>query len=201
MSHTTLHAIKSDGSLIDYAEFRNSHGGAAAVWNILCEKYGISSKMPYRCWSCDHNPDRKKPSGFAAWEALWTWAEAHKDALPPWELVTLMTTADYVIVRTASLAVVADHMERFHAAWRLIKDEAGHVFHVGDQAAELRQVAIDAQTEGYLGVCWTQTSVCADMWLGPYNEKADEHTPYNVFTAADDRQWYLDDEIDLSTKE
>ena len=53
MSYTTLYLVPKKGSLIDFEEYKNSHGGAPFIWSALYDKYLKDPNIKYDSWLSD----------------------------------------------------------------------------------------------------------------------------------------------------
>jgi hypothetical protein len=181
MSSTVLYVVASNGDVEPYCEFKNSHGGAMAVWTLLGEKY---LPQPRPSWLSPNEKSLWSPFLDGALSALFKLA-ATPGTLEPWERITLLTTADHVVVPIAALAEVTEALETFYTNYRAQRD--GYVFSIGDQAAALRNIL---QEGTWRGVCWNQTTLSDALWEGAYAEADDgERTPYNIDTM--DQHWFL----------
>jgi hypothetical protein len=161
MSRTTLYGIEEDGSWSVIAEFRNSHGSAAAVWTHLVEKYDID------------------PDGFIydRWEKLWK-EKKHEARFLDYEWYVLMTTYDRAVLPADLVPVVADAMERFYEEYKSVRPD--YVCSLDAQAKALRM----AVAEGTAYFAWNQTSVC-ESWLWIRDEEEDEIRPANLIEDAE----------------
>jgi hypothetical protein len=153
MSHTSLYIITADGEIESYAEYRNSHGSAPQVWDILGERY-LSDYHPHgtqydpaihRVWINDR-------SVLADLFRL-----ANSGGMEDFERRTLWTTDDNVLVRIEDVPAYADAMAKFAEVYG--PQRPGEVFSIGQQAEDLRRVYAELEAKGWRGVGWNQTSV------------------------------------------
>lgn len=144
MSTTDMYVVDADGDIVHHAQFRNSHGGAAAVFSLLGAHYlGVD---PFSCFD---------DGIMSRLEAL---AEDPSSEMDVDDRLVLLTTDDNVIVRRADVPRLADAFERFYAKWKAKRE--GYVFSIGAQAEAMRSAIEDPDVQG---VCWNQTSV-GDTW-------------------------------------
>jgi hypothetical protein len=185
MSSTYIYTVGADGDVLFHSEFRNSWGGAMAVWGVLSEKYlgwqrySLMTKDLQPLW--DLNNDRR---------------------LEVWERIVLATTLDQVVIDIAHVPTIALAFERFHEHWAPALK--GTVFSIGAQAEVLRNIVAEAKSKGWRGVCWNQTSVSGGVWEKqvPCDKcKSDsemEPRAYNIDT--DEEHWMYPGE-DLGDRE
>jgi len=139
MSYTELYVVRKNGVVDFFTEFKNSGGGAAFIWDRLCEKHlGGSS------WLNDETCKR-------------LWALANNKSVPLIERIVLRTTFDYMIVTREYFQVIVHCFRKFE-----------ETFHRDDVVCSLREQAdvIEklAKRKSVHGICWNQTSVNCDMW-------------------------------------
>lgn len=174
MSSTYIYTVGADGDVLFHSEFRNSWGGAMAVWGVLSEKY--LGWQRYSLMTKDLQP---------------LWDLNNDGRLEVWERIVLATTLDQVVIDIAHVPTIALAFERFHEHWAPALK--GSVFSIGSQAEVLRNIVAEAESEGWRGVCWNQTSVCGDAWetRGPCGEGEDDLEAgvraYNIDT--DEGHW------------
>jgi hypothetical protein len=161
-----MYTAAPNGDVESYAEFRNAHGGAMAVWRILSEKY-LNAKGPAFMMLM--------MQGF---KPLF---DMHKQGkLEPWEAVVLTTTYDKVFIPIEHVASVASAFEKF------VEENAEYgkqfVFSIPEQAKNLRFLLTEVEEKGWRGIGWNQNSVSEAIWTGQYGlkEDPDEHFPYNI---------------------
>jgi hypothetical protein len=168
MSCTELFLVPRQGEIQLVAEFRNSHGGAAYVWDKLSEMYLHWQEFEW----CKADDQKIKQ----------LWALNHDPRLTLTERITLTTTYDGVMVRRRDLLVVADAFEAFAA-------RHGPGTHLPAQAVELRKMAGDLEC---YAACWNQTSVNADTWW--VRTRGEYQRRYNLYLDRGQRRqhWFLD---------
>ena len=163
MSETRLYTVDRDGDVVEYECFKNAHGGAMSIWRALATRYLGTSGMDFMMLMMD---------------GMRPLFQAAKDGkLEPWEVVTLMTTYDRVVVPIEHVASVASALDKFGEQYG---PSFRANFHVPEQAEALKRVADEAEEKGWKGVCWNQMSVSEALWDGVLDEGEDEPRPYNV---------------------
>ena len=157
MSCTELFIVTNKGSCIGYEDYRNSHRGAAMVWNNLykefCGDY-IKAKNAQQGWA------QEFPLSLEDNRQVW---KLFKDEKIPRDIrIVLGSTFDYVILKQ-------ENFEDFHKAVEVYAEwfPCGTLLQQANDIVSLKRRKI-------LGVCWNQTSVCS-MWYGRGNRH------YNIF--------------------
>lgn len=154
MSYTEMYVIDGDGDVVHHAEFQNSHGGAAAVWSLLCVHYlGVSAYE----WCDDETANR-----------LFALANDPSSAMDLDDRIVLLSTDEDVMVRSADVPRLADCFERFYVKWA--PKRVGMVFSIGEQAVAMREAVEDPSVQG---ICWNQTSV-GESWREPMPRHLDD---------------------------
>jgi hypothetical protein len=152
VSATTLYKITNEGDLEVAATYRNSFGGAMAIWVILMAKY--------------------KP-GCAAWDEkhlVPLWSMANDGRMEEFERRTMWTTYDKACIRFEDMPLYAEAMERFAEVHG--PSQIGRAFSIPEQAADLRRLHAAGELRG---VCWSQNSACE--WP---DRDEDGELPYNI---------------------
>lgn len=166
-----MYTAGPSGDVEPYAEFRNAHGGAMAVWRILSEKY-LNVKGPEFMMLM--------MQGF---KPLF---DMHKQGkLEPWEAVVLTTTYDRVFIPIEHIASVASAFEKFVEEYGAAQE--GMAFSIPEQAKNLRFLLTEVDEKGWRGVGWNQNSVSDAIWTGEYDKEEGDNIPYNV--DRDDKHW------------
>jgi len=142
MTYTTIYSVPKEGELKMEAELGTAHWSAPAVWTMVCEE-----------WLDD------KDYHFLQTDCSKLWALSDDERLPFWQRIVLATTYDNVIVKLENLPKVIWVMREFYVEFK--KRYPEHGCHLPEQADVLQRI-FDEGTA--FGVCWTQTSVCADSW-------------------------------------
>lgn len=177
MSATILYAIERDGDVVKHTSFRNAHGGCMAIWRILAEHHLGKTGMEFAMMIS---------TGYKEVFDL-----AKEGRLAPWEVVTLMTTYDRVVIPIEHVASVASALKKFGEEYGPAQDKRGFVFSVPEQAKALQEIADTAEEKGWRGACWNQMSVSDSLWDGvsvlEKNEDGEEEEevererrPYNI---------------------
>lgn len=144
MSSTEMYLVDGDGDVVHWREFKNSHGGAAAIWSVLTQHY---LKLDAYAWCEQRVLDRLF------------------DAAPrmdPIDRVVLLSTDDDVMVKRDDVPSLADAFDAFYDRWKA--QRVGMVFSLREQAAAMREALEHEDTQG---ICWNQTSVNESPWYEP----------------------------------
>jgi len=168
MSYTTLCVIDKNGDVISGAEFHNSWGGAAFIWDALCKRYDVKDKHGYQ-----HSE---------AWKILWDLVRDGEIELEPWEHNALFFTYDDAMIKEEDLQILAHSLEMFHTEHNI----KNHVDHTSVIAHKISEYISD---DNVCGVCLWATSVCENPWL-EWNEKNEEYVPYNINTG--NKHWFVE---------
>ena len=142
MTYTTIYSVPKEGEIKNEAELGNSHGSAPVIWGMLCEEWLGDKHYHVTQTSCPK-----------------LWALSDDERLPMYQRIALATTYDKVVVRLENLPKVIWAMRKFHEEF--MKRRPDSWTHLLEQADILQRI-FDEGTA--YGVCWTQTSVCADSW-------------------------------------
>lgn len=188
MSSTVLYVIASNGDVEHYCEFKNSWGGAVAIWDLLGKKY---TPQPRPTWARPEEGVYFSAFEDGALDKLFKLAQT-PGAMEPWESITMMTTADNVVVPIKHVERVAIAFETFFEHYKA--QRVGYAFSVGAQAAALRTILEEGE---WRGVCWNQTTVNAGVWSryvtnGDDEDAEGECVPYNIDTM--EGHWFLFEE-------
>jgi hypothetical protein len=160
MSYTEMYVAFEDGDFHLESEFKNAHGGAMFVWDVLIDKY----KVPGEKYSFGNEED--------AFKNLWNLPD---ETFRAWEHNTLKSTYDNVCVLREHMLVLADSLDMFEEALK----PPNRVCSLKDQARAIRE----HHKNGARALAWNQTSVCGDpLWRGEYDEESEEYTPFNLDT-------------------
>jgi hypothetical protein len=168
MSYCELIAMH-DGGTASIAEYSNSYGWCAYVWNALFEKY-IEKLHEYDSWLVG-DPNR-------------VWDLAKRDDLSPAERVTLAATFDNVVVRVEDLGTVADLFDRFVEMY----PPGNYVCHLPAMAEALRE--IHREPAGAIAVGWYGMSVVDNPWVGEWVDEFAYHEPYDITKG--EKHWFLE---------
>jgi hypothetical protein len=192
MSYTTLYAINSAGEPVQYATYQNSHGSAPAVWDILIAAY-VPNGKPLD-WNMDkHNFAHPMPKHwlFNSSEVFGTINERiAKGDIPDRDAVVYYTTLDSAAVKIADLPYLVQHMQDFATWWA--GPMRGRAFSIAAQAEDIQNIYKTHEAEGWIGVCWCQTSLSEDRWVPSFDEEDEEENegkPYNFHTG-DLHTWF-----------
>lgn len=183
MSYTELFLFNQSGDAEGFADIRNSHRGAMAVWLALERKYLPSLPIPAYAgfFEMDGKPydyhSRTMPSNHEdAMKDIWELA--NDDRLSDAEQIALATTFDRVVVK-------AENVGRVVTAFREFEGETS----LKEQADAIE----GAMASGTIrAIAWNQTSVNGGAWEADYNEETDDYDPYNLDTGGN--HWFLFDE-------
>lgn len=148
MSTTNIFRLGREPAKI--GETRNAWRGAMYVWNDMAKRYFGLDAFPM----FDDAAQQK------------VWNAPHHASLPQHEIVALMTTMDFAIVRGRDARIVADAFEKY------AKEHPN--CSLAEQAEILRTA--DIQPDDLIG--WQQTSV-SEFWGMGWDEKKDEATWYD----------------------
>jgi hypothetical protein len=159
MSRTEIYAITPDGDIELEAKIGNSYRGAMYVWTTLSVKYGLV---------------KPGEEGYliirpGLMDRLWKLRDDGR--LSWWEKVALISTFDNVVI-------MRDDMHRLIVAlntWAAQHSEGSQ----SQQAWTIRRLLDDPA--GFRGICFNQTSVCANPWW-VYDSSGDdeEGRPFNI---------------------
>lgn len=164
MSYTELFRVEKNGDVASQAEFRNAHGGAMFVWDMLCGAYRVEGPM-----------FKLREGETDRYSNLWALAADKPEIFRPWEWNTLVSTYDNVVV--TELQILAASFDLFAQ----IYDDGSRVCSLGAQADALRNLLkTDAR-----GAAWNQTSVNCDYIWRIWDEDEDEERIYNIDSASD----------------
>lgn len=170
-----MYVANREGDVTLYAEFKNAHGGAMAIWRALSESHlGVKGPEFMALMMQEFKP----------------LFDLHKQGkLEPWEAVVLTTTYDRVFIPIEHVASVASAFEKFDEVHGFGQHERKLAFSIGEQAKNLRFMLTEIEEKGWRGVCWNQTSVNGDaLWYGvPDERNQNERRPYNI--DQDDEHW------------
>ena len=149
MSQTTVLVVGRDGEVHYGRSFPNSWWSAWFIWRWLWLTYTGTELDP------------------AALQLSTTRAAMHAlmvDArLSPAEQIALGTTLDYAMIRRGEALWVADALDAFAKKYERRHSGRG-VTTLPLQAAYLREQATNPEVSC---LCWQQTTVLADFWVGP----------------------------------
>jgi len=170
MSYTTLLATNKRGNLECIAEYSNSHGFAACIWDYLFDKY-IEKKNDYDSWLFDA-------------KRLWDLQKDHR--LEEFERISLLVTFDNVMIRCKYKDVVVDALSEMYEAVKRTKPE---------NVNNLRTICEDIKKlKGQRCFCFIATSVNGDAWTSDRCYKNGESRNYNIFK--DKKHWFLFEQED-----
>jgi len=161
MSYVEIFSINKEGEILSFAEVRNAMAGALLIWEKLGEKYNLLgegySMMP----------------GY--YEKLWK--SCSKGILTPGEDLLVRSTFDNVWLRRDLIPLLAKAMHEFHQEFI-----AGtNISNTVERAAlSLESLLGNTSEEEVIGICFNQTSVNSDIWVGPYNEETGEEEDANL---------------------
>lgn len=155
MSRTTMMLIDENGNTRDVAEFSNSWGSAAFVWDALRkaflsgDEYLFNDEVIKKVW------------------ALW------KDPrLLRFEKAVLLSTFDHAIIERDKFTDAAEAFTAFERRYR----QPNAACHMG----AISQVLMDSRELDCVGACFQQTSVAENPWLGEYDEETEEYKPFDM---------------------
>lgn len=164
MSYTTVKLINTEWKVIDVTRLSNSWGCAAYVWGALAKRY--------------LNDDYKWLSDPVASRA--TWDLYKDDRLQDFEKIVLASTFDYAIIEYSRFEAAAEAFTAFPRK----HDPGKGVCHMVTIANLLRTYA----NAPSIGMCFQQTSVSRDCWVGEYDEHLEESTPFNF---AEEKHYFV----------
>lgn len=156
MSHSTFYAAESDGNLVSVQTYPNGWGSAAFVWTSLCMRYAIAPTH----LTLDQ------------WPVLWAWAAKDPGAMEWWELATLRSTYDRVVVCQDDFKRLAEAFRLFCAHHR----RPSMVCHYQEYAKRLDLLH---WAGSWKHCAWQHTSSGDEDWVV---HEGDDCRPYNVRT-------------------
>lgn len=149
MSTTIIYRLgREPGEL---GKTRNAWRGAMYVWNDIAKRYFDMESFPMY----DKAAQKK------------VWNAQHHAVLPQHEIIVLMTTMDFAVVRGRDVQIVADAFEKYAKEHQNCS--------LAEQAAILRTA--DIRPDDLIG--WQQTSV-SEFWGRGWDKKSDEVTWYDT---------------------
>lgn len=183
MSYTELFKFNKEGNAEWFAETKNAHRGAMAVWHRMEDKY-LPEIVPL--WASKSMIAERKEKGerfyrFSPSEMKEVWALLKQDNVSTEDKIVLGSTFDNVIVVRENLLDLIKLFNSFDGQTSL-----------KEQAKEIENL-LETDSE-FIAIGWNQTSVNGDTWAnaGGYDED-DEPIPYNVLTG--DKHWDLFKEV------
>lgn len=175
MSRTELYKIKMNGDVVLHEEFQNSHLGAHLIWRNMGERYlgdpFYISNAQNKSWYPDHDPKK-------------FWNLVGQQNIPVEERIVLASTYDLTCVKWNNIPRLIDAFRYYASSY----SDTGHALAYVDV---LRDLLNDRDC---IGICWNQTSICADIWCGvcDHDENGevipDTYRPFNIFT--DTHSWF-----------
>lgn len=171
MSYTEIFKINKAGDIKGYADIRNAHRGAMAVWHRLDKKY-LPPYVPEYA-KIFGSPGEEYSRAFAlssenAIQEIWDLQNNPEISLT--DLIALYSTFDKMIVLKADFPQLLRAFREFDSECSL-----------PEQADVIEALMSDNDC---IGVAWNQTSVCCDTWRN-YIEEKEEYAPYNIFKQSD----------------
>lgn len=137
MSSLEIYGVRPDGDVVSFTDLRNSWRGAALVWSELGTKYLSHSKSA--CLIDDGASER-------------VWKLVSDPRLTEAERVVLLSTFDGVWIPIGMFPLFARSCEEFARQ------------HPDSHYATIPSVLERMRTEGFVGYCANQTSVCSNPW-------------------------------------
>lgn len=168
MSHCEIIEFK-DGKPVSSAEYKNSFGGAARIWDALFNAYLKDPAKEFDSWLTRNMRD---PSDRTLWDL------AKRDDLPPFERAVHMATFDRAMIRRENFARFAGDLRQFVKKYPA-GDRVCHLSAWADRIA-----ASDAEAIGF----WMM-SVSDNLWQ-EWDEEADESVPYDLNARTDHFEIY-----------
>lgn len=177
MSCTEIYTFNQKGKPSLYAEIRNAHRGAMAIWAYMEEKY-LPPYMPdwARGTVLSFKPSRCTADAHIFQEIT----DLHENPkVSETDKIVLKTTFDMLVVKKEDLPKVINAFIIFGAKTSL-----------PEQAEILEKIMQDSSI---IAVGWNQTSVCCDTWMnfGGYDKQKNCEIPYNLLTMT--KHWFLFD--------
>lgn len=174
MSYTKLFLIPKKGQIESIGEFKNAWLGAIKIWNDLWDEH-LREFGEFSMFN--------RGSIVKLWN-LWT-----IEMYPDCERIVLLSTLDKCICKIENfqklISAFNDYDKKFPGS------------HVNAQAQALNKYKSE---KGYVGCCWTQTSVNGDSW-NIEDEKEDDE--WRMFDHSKDKgygHWYLFQELQENDK-
>ncbi len=163
MSRTTMYGFTRDGERHEVAEFKNSFGSAAFIWDAMSKRYLKTSFGQLMTK--------------AELDKLWTLA--YDMSISYCHRLVLGSTFDRMLVSYKNFDMLAGLYDSFTKQFPPTDTE---VCHLPAIAAKLRELAVEGK---YIAVGWQQTSVAEEMWWvdGPEDPETGDHPqarPYNL---------------------
>lgn len=179
MSYTELKIAESNGDVVGFKEYRNSHGGASYAWSSLCQKHFGDSVL----WLFDGD----------------IWEKFDKLNFPPHIKAVLYFSYDYAFVKKEHLQQFVSDIRQFIAEY---PPEENRICHLLTWADDIERDIIGTDA---LGVCLYATSVGEDFWEATEvkeccSECCDcEWKPYNI--NLESKHFSIYDEIEKESLE
>ncbi len=181
MSRTEIYAVTPEGDIELEAEISNSYRGAMHVWTTLAVKYGLVK------------PGEEGYLLIRPGLMNQVWKLRDDDRLTWWEKVVLLSTFDNVVILRDDLPRASEAFKAWSDANVIINTNgAREASSIGAQGLTMKRI-LDHE-RGFRGVCWNQTSVCANpWWVYDTSGEDEEGRPFNI--DRDEKWWSLFDEF------
>ncbi len=173
MSRTTMYAFPKSGPCVELAEFPNSWGSAARIWNALSERY-LGERVVWML------PNRSEQ----------LWALVDDPQLTQAERDVLESTFDHVLVHRNDF----DYLAGVYRAFSLFYPPGKSACHLNAIATVLEQLVDGKMVVSFevYAVGWRWTSCAENLWQ--VRDENDDSRPYNL--ALDSRhRWLFDDTV------
>ena len=163
MSYTEIYKFDSKGEPEMFAEVRNAHRGAMAVWDYLEKKY-LPPVQFSRLWAGNRE------------EGKLVWNLATDKRLELAERISMLSTFDNAIVYRKYIPALLEAFRAFPGETSLL-----------EQADAIETLC--REDSDFIAIGWNQTSVNGDCWTnyGGHDED-DEAIGYNILTDSG-RHW------------
>lgn len=161
MSRTEIFAVRpEDGDLELEAEIQGSYRGAMHIWTTLAVNYGLVNRgeegyLMIRAGLMDR-----------------LWALRDDDRLAWWEKVALISTFDGVVI-------LREDFDRLIEAYGKWAQHTGDPGSIPEQLHYFR--LLKDHDRKFRGICFNQTSVCANpWWVNDESGEDEEGRPFNI---------------------
>ncbi len=150
MSYCQIITINKDHEFGVFETFRNAYGGAAFIWNVLCDEF-----LPGHIWIMGNN------------DKLWNLCEDLR--LDAFEREVLLSTFDYAIIKRENFTKMAESFERFILKYPSKSNIICHLDKWGDAFQWL------SAKNDLIGACFYHMSVSENVWAEYDLTKENKH--------------------------
>ena len=167
MSYAEIVKFGKDGKGVEFAQIKNAWRGAAAIWDIIGDRY-LGEFIPDYVKAMPHLK-KEKHSRMAQEGALKeVWDCYGRSDISLTDKIVLGTTFDWVTVKRKDIPDLLKAFREFDGETSL-KEQADAIEQEFNADPELKAIA------------WCQTSVCENKWTSyKHNRLSEESFPYNI---------------------